>query len=132
MAIPAEITAKHGVSQEDVFRHGPDAKGIDNAVFEFATMAHDHLNTAHDMLKTSEDSNGKVPEEALPVFLTGVRVKSVVTTDGITKFWCLQVPVINYLRRLEDAGFNAFDPKLERRDGFLAWQMWMAYYKRRF
>ncbi|KJA21185.1 hypothetical protein HYPSUDRAFT_165987 [Hypholoma sublateritium FD-334 SS-4] len=113
MFIPAEITAKHGVSQEDVFRHGPNAKGIDDAVFDFATIAHDHLNTAHDMLKTSEDLNSMVPEKAVPVFLAGV-------------------PVINYLRRLENAGFNAFDPKLERRDGFLAWQMWMAYYRRRF
>ncbi len=31
MAIPAEVTARHGVIQEDVFRHGPDAKGIDDA-----------------------------------------------------------------------------------------------------
>lgn len=131
MAIPAEVTARHGVIQEDVFRHGPDAKGIDDAVFEFATMAHDHLNTAHDMLKTCEDSRGQVPEKALPVFIAGVRVNGVVTTDGITQFCCLQVPVINYLSRLENAGFNAFDPKLERRDGFLAWQMWMAYCRRR-
>ena len=85
MAIPAEVTARHGVIQEDVFRHGPNAKGIDDAVFEFATMAHDHLNAAHDMLKTSEDSRGQVPEKALPVFLAGVRVKGVVATDGITK-----------------------------------------------
>ena len=39
MIIPAEITARHGVSQEDVFRKGPGAKGIDDAVFEFATLA---------------------------------------------------------------------------------------------
>ncbi|KAF8195570.1 isoprenoid synthase domain-containing protein [Pholiota molesta] len=111
MVIPAEITAKHGVSQEDVFRHGGDAQGIEDAVFDFATVAHDHLNTAYDMLK-AEGSQGRVPGDALPVFLAGV-------------------PVANYLRRLEKVGFNAFDPKLQRRDGLLAWQMWLAYYRKR-
>ncbi|CAL1713125.1 unnamed protein product [Somion occarium] len=37
MVIPAEITAKHGVNQEEVFRYGGEAKGVDDAVFEFAT-----------------------------------------------------------------------------------------------
>jgi hypothetical protein len=79
--IPAEITAKHGVSQEDVFRHGGNAQGIEDAVFNFATVAHDHLNTAYDMLK-AEGSQGRVPGDALPVFLAGVRVIRVVTMDG--------------------------------------------------
>lgn len=90
MVIPAEITAKHSVSQEDVFRHGGDAQGIEDAVFEFATVAHEHLNTAYDML-TAEGSQGRVPEEALPVFLAGVRVICVVTTDGDfadNSAWC--------------------------------------------
>ncbi len=52
------------------------------------------------MLKTCEDSRGQVPEKALPVFLLGT-CDGVVTTDGITQFCCLQVPVINYLSRLE-------------------------------
>ncbi|KAF8967161.1 isoprenoid synthase domain-containing protein [Flammula alnicola] len=113
MAIPAEITAKHGVSQEDVFWHGPDARGIEDAVFEFATIAHDQLNTAREMLVNSEGSNGRVPGEAMPVFLAGV-------------------PVSNYLQRLEKAGFDAFDGKLQQRDGLLAWQMWLANYKKCF
>ncbi|KDR82829.1 hypothetical protein GALMADRAFT_220830 [Galerina marginata CBS 339.88] len=111
MAIPAEITAKHGVSQEDVFRHGPQAHGIEDAVFEFATIAHDHLNTARDMLVNSDGSNGRVPREAMPVFLAGI-------------------PVSNYLKRLEKAGFDAFDPKLQARDGLLAWQMWTSFYRK--
>lgn len=70
MVIPAEITAKHGVQQEDVFRHGGDAKGIDEAVFEFATVANDHLILAREMLK--EEVEGKVPRAAMPVFLAAV------------------------------------------------------------
>ncbi|KAF8903159.1 Squalene/phytoene synthase, partial [Gymnopilus junonius] len=112
MVIPAEITAKHGVSQEEVFRHGPQAQGIEDAVFEFATLAHDHLTTARDMLTSFEGSNGRVPREAMPIFLAGV-------------------PVSNYLKRLEKANFDAFDPKLQARDGLLAWQMWRSFSKRR-
>ncbi|KAG5221333.1 terpene cyclase [Salix suchowensis] len=71
MTIPAEITSKHGVSQEEVFRRGKEAKGIVDAVYEFAVLANDHLITARDMLSKLDD--GKVPREAVPVFLTGPR-----------------------------------------------------------
>jgi NADH dehydrogenase [ubiquinone] 1 alpha subcomplex assembly factor 6 len=74
MVIPAEITAKHGVRQEDVFRQGPHTPGMDDAVFEFATIAHDHLTTAREMLMKAEGFNSRVPREALPIFLVGVRV----------------------------------------------------------
>lgn len=70
MVIPAEITAKHGVQQEDVFRHGADAKGIDEAVFEFATVANSHLITAREMLKEGVDEG--VSRQAMPVFLAAV------------------------------------------------------------
>ena len=73
MVIPAEITAKHGVNQQDVFRRGPGADGLEDAVFEFATIAHDHLITAREMLN-GEDMNGLVPTAAMPIFLSGVRV----------------------------------------------------------
>lgn len=69
MVIPAEITARHGVSQEEVFRQGGNAKGIDDAVFEFATVANDHLITAREMFK---DTDSKVPGPARPVFLSAV------------------------------------------------------------
>jgi NADH dehydrogenase [ubiquinone] 1 alpha subcomplex assembly factor 6 len=71
MIIPAEVTAKHGVVQEEVFRKGGLANGIDNAVFEFATLANDHLLTARSMLKEVEQG-GKIPLRAMPIFLAGV------------------------------------------------------------
>jgi len=40
--------------------------------------------------------------------------------------------VSNYLKRLENAEFEAFDPKLQRRDGLLALQIWWNYCKMRF
>ena len=70
MVIPAEITARHGVSQEEVFRYGGDAKKIDDAVYEFATLANDHLITAREMFK--KECGGKVPKPVRPVFLSAV------------------------------------------------------------
>ncbi|KIY48633.1 hypothetical protein FISHEDRAFT_42934 [Fistulina hepatica ATCC 64428] len=109
MVIPAEITAKHRVQQEDVFRNGPRARGIDDAVFEFATVANEHLLTARSMFE-----GGKVsPAVASPVFLAGV-------------------PVARYLERLEKANFDAFDPKLQVKDWILPWRVWSGYYRRSF
>ena len=67
MVIPAEITARHGVSQEEVFRRGGQAKGIDDAVFEFATAANDNLQTCMQILKSE-----RVPGRAKAVFLNAV------------------------------------------------------------
>ncbi|KAF9463036.1 isoprenoid synthase domain-containing protein [Collybia nuda] len=111
MIIPAEITAKHGVSQENVFRYGPQAQGIEDAVFEFATVANDHLITAREMFKDGTD--GKVPPGAMPVFLAGV-------------------PVANFLERLEKANFDAFAPALQLRNWKLPWEIWRSYHKREF
>ncbi|KAF8895517.1 isoprenoid synthase domain-containing protein [Infundibulicybe gibba] len=110
MVVPAEITAKHGVSQEEVFRRGPQAPGVEDAVFEFATIANDHMITARDMLK-EDSADGKIPVAAMPVFIAGV-------------------PVSNYLRRLEEANFNAFEPRLQMRDWKLPWRVWRGFYKR--
>ena len=77
MAIPAEITAKHGVNQEVVFRSiGGGTKGVaengkklEEAVFEFATVANDHVLTAREMFR---EEGGKVPARAMPLFLSMV------------------------------------------------------------
>lgn len=71
MIIPAELTAKHGVVQEDVFRKGADARGIEDAVFELATLANDHLQTARSMFK-EDGFEGKIPRAVMPVFMAGV------------------------------------------------------------
>ncbi|KAJ7600708.1 isoprenoid synthase domain-containing protein [Mycena floridula] len=107
MVIPAEITAKHGVIQEDVFRKGNQAAGIDNAVFEFATLANDHLITARNMF----DNN--VPPKSLPIFLSAIPMSSV-------------------LERLEKVNFDIFDPKLQIRDWRLPFRVWKSYYLGRF
>ncbi|KZT12069.1 uncharacterized protein LAESUDRAFT_720046 [Laetiporus sulphureus 93-53] len=109
MVIPAEITARHGVNQEVVFRRGGGAQGIDDAVFEFATAANDNLLTSLEMFK-QEGMRGHVPSKARPVFLTGV-------------------PTRLYLERLEAVNFDAFHPSLQNRDWKLPWRIWSSYYK---
>ncbi|KAJ2969856.1 hypothetical protein NUW54_g12866 [Trametes sanguinea] len=115
MVIPAEITARHGVRQEDVFRRGGNADGISDAVFEFATVANDNLLTAREMFKQSSNGGdgGKVPQVAMPVFLYGI-------------------PTRDYLGRLEAVNFDAFAPSLQVRDWKLPWRIWRGYYKREF
>jgi len=109
LIIPAEITARHGVSQEEVFRKGGDARGIQDAVFEFATVANDHLTTALEMF--NEDGfDGKVPPRARPVFLSGV-------------------PTRMFLERLQAANFDAFERSLQLREWKLPWKVWRGYYK---
>lgn len=71
MVIPASITAKHHVNQEEVIRRGPAASGLQDAVYEFAIIANDHLITAREMFK-KENGRTEVPREEIPVFLNAV------------------------------------------------------------
>ncbi|CCM03530.1 uncharacterized protein FIBRA_05664 [Fibroporia radiculosa] len=109
MVIPAEITARHGVSQEEVFRRGGHAVGIEDAVFEFATIANDNLLTSKEMFNHA-GLDGKIPWRARPAFLSAVSARQ-------------------YLNRLEAANFDAFDPSLQLRDWKLPWKIWRSYYK---
>ncbi|KAH7336893.1 isoprenoid synthase domain-containing protein [Rhizoctonia solani] len=102
MIIPVEITAKHGVRQEEVFRMGGDAQGIADAVFEFATVANDHILTARSAFKDS-----RIPSEAMPVFLSAV-------------------PVVSFLSRLEEVNFDAFAPQLQAKSWRLPLSIWSA------
>ncbi|KAG1785965.1 isoprenoid synthase domain-containing protein [Suillus plorans] len=110
MVIPAEITAKHNVNQQEIFSKGKSSHGLEDAVFELATVANDHLLTARDMFK---ESGGRVPPDAMPVFSAAI-------------------PVVSILSTLESVNFNVFNPSLQIRDWRLAWQVWRSYYKRTF
>ncbi|KAK7048364.1 UPF0551 protein, mitochondrial [Favolaschia claudopus] len=110
LPIPLDICARHGVKQEDVFRYGGGATGIDSAVYDFAVLANDHMLTAREMFK---GTGGKVPAAAMPVFLAGV-------------------PVTTFLAQLEKVNFDAFARSLTMRDWRLSWKIWSGYYRRMF
>lgn len=76
LVIPADVAAKHGLRQEEIFRYMREGrrgavhvKGLDDSVFEFAVAANDQLLTARSMF---EKQKSMVPTGAMPVFLTGV------------------------------------------------------------
>ncbi|KAI9159022.1 NADH dehydrogenase-like protein [Paramyrothecium foliicola] len=51
LRLPLDVMAEEGVKEEEVFRQGPNAPGLQDAVFKVATRANDHLITAREMLK---------------------------------------------------------------------------------
>lgn len=125
MVIPAEITAKHGVNQQEVLTKGGSSKRLEDAVFELATIANDNLLTARSMFQEME---GKVPQEAMPVFAAAV--SGFLYADMCAE--CVQIPVGSILGRLEEVNFDVYDSRLQVRDWKLAWQVWRGYYKRTF
>ncbi|ORY00834.1 hypothetical protein K493DRAFT_323585 [Basidiobolus meristosporus CBS 931.73] len=97
MMLPAEITAKHGISQEDVFRHG-EVEHLSDAIFEVATTAHDHLLTARTFLPN-------LPPAAYPALINAI-------------------PCDVFLKKLEKADFQIFNPKLAVREWKLPYIIW--------
>ncbi|CAG8462491.1 4797_t:CDS:2 [Funneliformis mosseae] len=102
ISLPSEITAKYNISQEEIFRSGP-VKGLEDAIFEVATLANDHLLTARTFLPN-------IPNKALPALL-------------------LAVPCDSFLKRLEKYNFNIFEPKLTISDWKLPFNLWYNFKK---
>ncbi|KAI5452807.1 hypothetical protein NCC49_000552 [Naganishia albida] len=101
--LPRDVTVKHGLVDEELFRNGAGAKGLQDACFEIGTRGMDELITARSHLKSS---GGKVdPRAATPVFLSAV-------------------PAERYLKRLEAVDFNPFHPDLQKADWKLAPSIW--------
>lgn len=103
--IPSDVSAAHGVVDEDVFRRGAAAPGFKDALFQIATRGMDELITAR---RDLNETKGKiVPKVTVPLFLAAV-------------------PAERYLHRLEKADFDVFAPELARHDWQLAPRIWWA------
>lgn len=99
MPIPQEILMRHGVSQERIIRAKNSDKGVEECVFEVATLAHQHLEKARALLKS-------LPKEAKPFLLPGVAVG-------------------RFLDRLRHVNFELTHQKLMQRDSTLPiWFYW--------
>lgn len=130
LLLPLDVMAEVGLREEDVFRHGPNAAGLQDAVFKVATRANDHLITAREMLKNiglgmdpgheyehsgeTEHAYGDshVEEDSTQVDLKrgfGVLLESMPATD--------------YLARLEGVDFDPFKVKASWK---LPWRVWQA------
>ncbi|XP_067641575.1 NADH dehydrogenase (ubiquinone) complex I, assembly factor 6 homolog [Eurosta solidaginis] len=91
--IPHEVLIKHGVSQERVMREKTGDKGVEECIFEVATVAHQHLEKARSLMD-------KVPRDARKLFLPSIAVE-------------------RYLERLRQASFRLTDQKCLQRDTML-------------
>lgn len=103
LPIPQEILMKHGISQERFIRSKPDDKGVEDVVFEIATLAHQHLEKSLALLS-------KVPKESKIIFL----------------------PVIasqRYLERLRRVNFNLTNKTLGKRDSLLPLSLYWNKFK---
>lgn len=103
LPIPQEILMKHGVSQERFYRNHDGDKGVEEVVFEVATLAHQHLEKSKKLMP-------KVPKDARLVFLSSVACK-------------------RFLERLRFANFNLVDKSLGVRDSMLPLALYWTKFK---
>lgn len=132
LLLPLDIMAEEGVKEEEVFRKGPEAHGLQEAVFKVATRANDHLITAREMLKRLKA--GQDPGHEFEHQDEGEHVydEGSSTPDDIKRgFGVLleSVPASHFLQSLEKANF---DPYAVRTGGWrLPWNIWQALSKER-
>lgn len=128
LLLPLDIMAEHGVKEEDVFRNGPQAEGLSEAVFTVATRANDHLITAREMMKrlragqgAGHDFEHQHETEHTDEVSTGN-----VNTDIEASFGILMeaVPVQHFLDSLQSVDFDVFSVKTAGWRG--PWRMWKA------
>lgn len=63
-----KAASKHQLREESLFRKGPDAEGLQDAVAQLAGIAQAELRTARECF----DGTTGLPKRAVPVFLAAV------------------------------------------------------------
>lgn len=127
LLLPLDVMAEEGVKEEDVFRQGPNASGLQDAVFKVATRANDHLITAREMLKKLKA--GENPDHEFEHHGENEHVydeESEDTRNLHRSFGVLleAIPAATYLDNLEKANF---DPYTVKSGGWkLPWRIWQA------
>ncbi|XP_033105114.1 NADH dehydrogenase (ubiquinone) complex I, assembly factor 6-like isoform X2 [Anneissia japonica] len=101
--LPMDVTSKHKVSHEDIFRGKIDQR-VKDVIFEIASRANMHLETARSFRQD-------VPKEAFPLLL-------------VTR------PLQDFVDAIQKADFNAFDPKLQKRNYMLPLRLWLQQMRR--
>ncbi|KAJ3479585.1 hypothetical protein NLG97_g8288 [Lecanicillium saksenae] len=121
--------AETGVKEEEVFRQGPNAPGLQDAIFKVATRANDHLITAREMLKrlrAGEDAGHDFEHQGEGAHVYDVAEETDRARDLRFGFRVLleAAPATYFLERLEKANFDPFAVKPA---GWrLPWRVWQA------
>lgn len=132
LLLPLDIMAEEGVKEEEVFRQGPNAPGLQDAVFKVATRANDHLITVREMLrklKAGEDPGHEFEHHGEGEHFYGE--ESDTARDLRQGFGVLleAAPAGQFLENLEKADFNPFAVKS---GGWrLPWRVWQSLSKQR-
>ncbi|QYT03262.1 hypothetical protein H0G86_010230 [Trichoderma simmonsii] len=134
LLLPLDILAEEGVVEEHVFRQGPNAPGLQDAVFRVATRANDHLITAREMLKrlkAGQDPGHDFEHQGEGEHQYQYDEESDTARDVRRGFGVLleAVPAAQWLLNLEKANF---DPFAVKSSGWrLPWGIWQALSKER-
>ena len=132
LLLPLDVMADAGVREEDVFRKGGGAPGLQDAVFRVATRAHDHLVTARELL--ADARAGRHPSHSYeyadePQHMDGTTgagegCDSDLHVRRVFGILLAAVPAQNFLDRLQSANFDPF--AVTSRSWKLPWGIWKA------
>ncbi|EXJ84211.1 hypothetical protein A1O3_04878 [Capronia epimyces CBS 606.96] len=131
ITLPLDVMSQCGVQEEDVFRNGPSAVGLRDAVFAVATRASDHLITARTMLKNIQDNQdpGHEYEHMNDEGHEYSKTSAEKGNDELDKgFGIVMGPAVStqlWLNRLQKVDFDIFDESLRRVDWKLPFAAWL-------
>ena len=128
LLLPLDVMAEVGLREEDVFRKGPHAEGLQDAVFKVATRAHDHILTARELLKSlqaGEEPGHDFEHEGETEHVYAPSGEQDAVADIQRGFGVLleAVPTASYLKGLSDVDFDPFRVK---RGWKLPWDIYQA------
>lgn len=132
LLLPLDVMAETGVKEEEVFRQGPNAPGLQDAVFKVATRANDHLITAREMLKrlqAGQDAGHEFEHQGEEEH--HYEIEDNTARDLKLGFSVLleSVPATQFLENLERTNF---DPFSSNTPGWkLPWKIWQTLSKER-
>jgi len=135
LLLPLDVLAECNVTEESVFRQGPEAPGFRDAVFKVATRANDHLITAREMLKNLQagrladhayEHEGELEEHVYDEQGDGDVARDVRRAFGVL---LEAVPAEDYLLALQKKDFDPFAVKPGWK---LPWRIWRALRKLEF
>jgi len=134
--LPLDVMTSAGLSEEAVFRQGPEAPGLEDAVFEVATRAHGHIETARDMFRSLKAGLGpghafEHEGEAGHIY-ADENLDEGVRADLLRAFGVFleAVPAAEFLASLEKAHFNPFSANVLKDRWWLPLALWRSLAKK--
>lgn len=137
ITLPLDVMSQCGVREEDVFRNGPAAAGLRDAVFTVATRASDHLITARAMLKGVRENQDPGHEfehlndegHDYSKHESGARTPAEKLEEELDQgFGIVMGPAVStqlWLNRLQKVDFNIFHNSLRTVEWKLPFAAWL-------